>query len=73
MKNIKTIGKVGRKKGHKLSEESKNKIAASKTGQLHTEEEKKKISDSMKNYWKNITPAEKALLKTKGRRKKEVI
>lgn len=41
----------GRPKGHKLSRDSRRKISRSKTGQKHTKETKKKISDSVRDYY----------------------
>ena len=38
----------------KRSEDTKRKIWESKTGKKRTEEEKKKISEGMKRYWRNI-------------------
>lgn len=48
---IMSKNKVGRPKGHKLSEASKSKIAKSKTGYVTPIETKDKISDTLKNYW----------------------
>jgi conjugal transfer/entry exclusion protein len=45
------MAKRGRPLGFKLSEESKAKISKSKTGQLHDEETKEKISDSVRAYF----------------------
>lgn len=42
------------RKQRKLSEETKAKLRAAKLGTKHTEEEKKKISESMKKYWAQI-------------------
>jgi len=44
--------KRGRPLGHKLSEESKQKISESKTGQQHDRKTKKKISKSLLRYFK---------------------
>ena len=44
--------KRGRPKGHKLSQESKDKIAKSKTGQKHRYLTKRKISRSVKRWFK---------------------
>ncbi len=41
----------GRPKGHKLSTESKRKIAESRTGQKHTEPTKQKISKTLTKYF----------------------
>ena len=46
------IRPVGRPLGHKLSEETKNKISASKMGYVHTNKTKKKLSKSLKKYFK---------------------
>ena len=43
--------KRGRPLGHKLSEESKQKISISKTGQIHNKKTKIKISKSLKKYF----------------------
>lgn len=43
--------KRGRPKGYKMSEESKKKIADSKTGYKHDQETKNKIKDSLLNYF----------------------
>jgi hypothetical protein len=45
------MAKRGRPLGFKLSEESKQKISESKTGQLHSEETKEKISHSVAAYF----------------------
>ena len=45
--------KRGRPIGHKLSEESKDKIRKSRTGKAQTGETKTKISNSLKNYFKS--------------------
>ena len=47
------MAKRGRPTGFKLSKESKQKISLTKTGQLHTEETKEKISDSVAAYFKS--------------------
>ena len=41
---------VGRPKGHKLSQETKDKIALGRTGKHHSEDTKDKISDSVSEY-----------------------
>lgn len=46
-----TKGKRGRPTGHRLSEASKRAIAESKTGQLHKQETKDKISRSLLIYF----------------------
>jgi len=51
---METKRKVGRPKGHKLSDESKAKISASKTGYKHDEATKKKITESVLNYYESI-------------------
>lgn len=43
----------GRPTGHRLSEESKRKISISKTGLLHNEKTKKRISKGLKKYFKS--------------------
>ena len=53
----------GRPTGFKLSQESKDKIAKSKTGQKHSEETKKLISDGVKKYHETGAPI-KLLLRT---------
>lgn len=40
-----------------VSQETKDKISASKQGQKHTEATKQKISASLTKYWKTIPPA----------------
>jgi hypothetical protein len=45
-------GKRGRPKGYKLSDDSKAKISASKTGQQHKEETKEQIAESVRKYYK---------------------
>lgn len=45
------IAHRGRPKGLKLSQETKNKIALSKTNYIHTEDSKKKISNSLKVFF----------------------
>lgn len=47
------MAKRGRPKGHKLSEESKQKISVSKTGYIHSGRTKKKISKSLKKYFRS--------------------
>ena len=42
----------GRPKGHRLSKESKAKIAKTKTGQVHTPETRQKISNTLKQFFK---------------------
>ena len=49
------MAKRGRPMGHKLSEESKQKISVTKTGQMHEQQTRVKISESLKKYFK--TPA----------------
>ena len=44
--------KRGRPQGYKLSEESKDKIRQSRIGQIHDNEIKIKISNSLKRYFK---------------------
>jgi uncharacterized protein YjiK len=46
------MAKRGRPEGHKLSMESRQKISMTKTGQLHEHETKKKISESLLEYFK---------------------
>jgi len=53
MKKIIMTARRGRPKGHKLSEESKNKISATKTGQKHLVKTKKKISKALIKYFKS--------------------
>jgi hypothetical protein len=43
----------GRPLGHKLSDESRKKIALSKIGKKHSLQTKMKISSSVKEYWFN--------------------
>lgn len=45
---MKSTGRVGRPKGHKLSIETKKKISKSKLGQKHTKETKRKISNAVR-------------------------
>ena len=54
----KTGNSRGRPKGYKLSEESKSKIAKSKTGQKHSWLVKRKIGRGVKKFYK--TPKGKA-------------
>lgn len=49
-----TKGRRGRPMGHRLSEESKRAIAASKKGQSHKQETKDKISRSLIIYFKQF-------------------
>ena len=42
-----------------LSQQTKEKISASKQGQKHTQATKQKISASLTKYWKTIPPAPK--------------
>ena len=44
----------GRKKGYRMSEEAKERIAISKLGIPRTQETKDKISVSMKEKWKKL-------------------
>jgi hypothetical protein len=47
------MARRGRPTGHRLSEESKAKISAGRAGQLHKETTKKKISRSVRRYYKS--------------------
>lgn len=47
------MARRGRPTGHRLSEESKAKISASKTGQLHKKSTKKKIARSVSKFYKS--------------------
>ena len=49
-------GRRGRPLGMKLSQKSKDQIAKSKTGQKHSEETKKKISEGVKKYHETGAP-----------------
>ncbi len=60
------MAKRGRPEGHILSDESKQKISESKTGQLHTMEVRDKIGQGVKAYFE--TPAGKRTKKRTGRR-----
>lgn len=54
---IKSSNPRGRPKGHRLSKESRAKIAASRTGQYHDKVTKDKISHSVARYHKeNFSP-----------------
>lgn len=69
------MGKRGRPKGTKLSEETKLKIAEARKGINHTEETRLKISNTLKEYFttpKGIQAREKAreLGKQRMQRKK---
>ena len=52
MTNRSTGNPRGRPVGHKLSQETKDKIARSKTGSIQSEETKDKISISLKEYFR---------------------
>ena len=45
------MAKRGRPKGYKLSEVSKKQISISKTGCIHSEDARRKISESLKAYF----------------------
>lgn len=46
------MGKRGRPKGTKLSEETKEKIAAARRGTKHSDETKVKIANTLKEFFK---------------------
>lgn len=63
--------KRGRPKGMKLSDETKEKIAAARRGRKHSEQTKEKIAERLKEYFK--TPAgEKAKEKARELGKKRM-
>ena len=47
-----------KRKVRNLSKEHKMKIAKSMTGKKHSEESRKKMSESMKRYWSSIPKLE---------------
>ena len=49
--------KVGRKKGFKLSQESRDRISKSHIGLTHDQETKDKIGSSMRNVWGDLKDA----------------
>lgn len=56
-----TPAKRGRPQGYKLSEESKNKIRASRFGTHHSEETKDRISRSLMKYFKERDPLSESM------------
>lgn len=58
-------GRRGRPLGHRLSQESKDRIAASKTGYIHGKDAKRRISNSLIDYFKDH-PSEKKIIICKG-------
>ncbi len=61
-----SVGRRGRPDGHKLSQETKNKIAQSKVGHRHSIETKDKIAAGLVKYFKKKNPLSKELTRMYG-------